>query len=54
MNLKEQKRLSIPYLRSVDVNTKTAQIMMIGSFVFSLLVCVTAFVVYREGILKQK
>ena len=54
MNQKDPKRLVIPYLRSIDVNTRTAQLMMIGSFVFSLCISVSAFVVYRDGILKQK
>lgn len=54
MNQKDPKRLVIPYLRSVDINTRTAQLMMIGSFVFSLCISVSAFVVYRDGILKQK
>lgn len=49
-----QKRYSIPYLRDVDVNTKTAKIMMMTSFGFSLLVSIAAFIVFRDGILKQK
>ena len=48
------KRYSIPYLRDVDVNTKTAKIMMMTSFGFSLLVSIAAFIVFRDGILKQK
>lgn len=49
-----QKRYTIPYLRDVDVNTKTAKIMMMTSFGFSLLVSIAAFIVFRDGILKQK
>ena len=48
------KRYTIPYLRDVDVNTKTAKIMMMTSFGFSLLVSIAAFIVFRDGILKQK
>ncbi len=48
------KRYIIPYLRNVDVNTKTAKIMMMTSFGFSLLVSIAAFIVFRDGILKQK
>lgn len=48
------QRYTIPYLRDVDVNTKTAKIMMMTSFGFSLLVSIAAFIVFRDGILKQK
>jgi hypothetical protein len=53
---KEQtpKRYMISYLRDVDVNTKTAKWLMIASLLFSLIISITAFMVFRDGILREK
>jgi hypothetical protein len=53
---KEQtpKRFIIPYLRDVDINIKTAKWLMLASFLFSLSISIAAFIVFREGILKEK